>query len=38
MKRKVVILMRNLKMGGAEKVLISFLKNIDREMYDVRKI
>lgn len=38
MKKKVIVVMRNLNMGGAENVLISFLKNFDRNKYDIQLV
>lgn len=38
MTKKLIIVMQNLEMGGAENVLISFLKNFDRSKYSVRLV
>ena len=38
MKKRIVFVTDHLKMGGAEKVLIEILKNINTQKYDVRLI
>lgn len=35
MRKKVLFLIPNLKHGGAEKVLVNLVNNLDREKYDV---